>query len=462
MNLVIVGNGILGLMTAYTIIKRDPSIKIKIIGPDDHTGCASLAAAAMFNSFCEIDKGTLKNQKEKEKFLFNKEATSFWPALITQLQSESDIKLEYGFGTYLINNHATDELEDMNFDAIVAALKIYEESYEMVSPKEIPQLNSSAKGRASRAVFIKNEGWINPVILISAIKGILLSSGRVQFINDRCNRLNVQNDRLSSVELENTETKIEGDIYFLAPGAVFSEILKNSDLKMNIPRVFYGVGCSLLIRTNEGTLSNCIRTPNRGLACGIYAAPQDQHHTLIGASNFISPWPEDYARLTSISTILEAAIDQINVNFYRSQLVKVNVGWRPTSADTVPIIGATSISNLLVATGTKRDGLHCSPLIGNYIADKILDKKTVKIDMAMFKPERDLVRILSREEAIDTAVEHTINAAYQHGFVPSKNRILEDLNSFYRNELNGLHDKVGAVNWGIPPEMINMYKYGHI
>ena len=114
-------------------------------------------------------------------------------------------------------------------------------------------------------------------------------------------------------------------------------------------------------------------------------------------------------------------MEQINTDYYRSELVKVNVGWRPTSADTLPLLGKTSIPNLIVATGTKRDGLYCSPVISNYLADLILDNKS-NLDLSLFKPERKLVRIYTREEAIQITVRDSINVAYQHDFVPAKTR----------------------------------------
>jgi hypothetical protein len=153
-------------------------------------------------------------------------------------------------------------------------------------------------------------------------------------------------------------------------------------------------------------------------------------------------------------------MEQINVDYYRSQLVKVNVGWRPTSEDTLPLLGATSLPNLFVATGTKRDGLHCSPLIADCIADLVYEgRSSTQIDL--FSPEREPVRVLGREEAIEKSVSHMINAAYQHGFTPAKDRMIDEMRRHFREDLDRLHDQVGAVDWGIPPELINMYKYGH-
>jgi protoporphyrinogen oxidase len=40
MNVVIVGNGILGLTAAYKLIKKERNINITLIGPYDNKGCA--------------------------------------------------------------------------------------------------------------------------------------------------------------------------------------------------------------------------------------------------------------------------------------------------------------------------------------------------------------------------------------------------------------------------------------
>jgi hypothetical protein len=168
-----------------------------------------------------------------------------------------------------------------------------------------------------------------------------------------------------------------------------------------------------------------------------------------------------HARVTSVYTLLKSAMEQINEDYYRSDLTAVNVGWRPTSEDTLPMIGGTAIENLFVATATKRDGLHCSPLIAECIVDLICGSPS-RYDISLFKPDRSPVRTLGREEAISLFVRHSMNANYQHDFVPAKNRMVEQMEAMYRSEIERLHDKVGANDWGIPPEMIDMYRYGHI
>ena len=189
MEVVVIGNGILALTTAYRLRKLIPQSRITVVGPANHRGCASLAAAAMLNSFAEIDAGTLTNKIERRKFLFNKLSTPFWPSLFEEIEFESGIKLDFGFGTFVINNHAADALEDENFDAIVSALNEFRETYEVVSPNSIPHYKPAARLRAARAIYIEGEGWVNPRILFAALEKILAQDSRVSWVDRYCTSL---------------------------------------------------------------------------------------------------------------------------------------------------------------------------------------------------------------------------------------------------------------------------------
>jgi glycine/D-amino acid oxidase-like deaminating enzyme len=459
MKVIVIGNGILALSSAREIHKRNPDCEITIIGPQDRKGCASLAAAAMFNSFAEVDQNTLSNGAEARKFELNRRAAELWRGYLEQLREESGCRVDADFGTFVVNNHVSDSLEDRTFDAIVEALVTFEEPHELVSPHEIENYSPNSWARASRGVYIPNEGFANPDHLIGALDAILRRNPRVEFIDAKV--VSMRSDGTSVTgAVDSNEVVYTGDSYFLAPGATFSQIIELSCLPVSFPKIFFGVGCGVLLKTGELTLKNCIRTPNRGLACGVYCVPRNGDYSFVGASNLISPVGADSARATSVLSLIEAAIDQINRDFYRAEFVAVKVGWRPTSEDTMPLLGKV-LGNLVVATGTKRDGLHCSPLISKGVAKLIGGDASVS-EFEGFEPDRKPMRTLTREEAVEGAVSHKVNAAFQHGFRPSRDRMLESFTRQIRDDINSLHDRVGAHDWGIPPEMIEMYRYGHL
>ncbi|MGD9968701.1 MAG: NAD(P)/FAD-dependent oxidoreductase [Hyphomonadaceae bacterium] len=476
---VILGNGIVALSTAFRLAQQAKTEdRITIIGRPAREGSATLAAAAMLNSFAEIEAGGLESEIDLYRFELSHQATRMWPKFEEDIIRAGGSNLPskcaacqvftggcYDRGTYIVNNTAADDLDDENYDAIVEALVAFNEQHEHVSPRDIPNYKPEQRYRATRAVYIPNEGWLNPRIVIEKLDKVLGLYPQVEFINDHVAKLKAAQGKVTGAELSDGRV-IEGDAYLLATGASVSDILDASDIGVPMQRVFYGVGTSLEIKSPDHPHQKCVRTPNRGLACGIYSVPYFQgpgvpnDHILIGASNFISPWPYPYGRLTSVEGLTRAAMAELNANFYRADLVRVNVGWRPTSQDTYPLIGRTSLKNLVIATGTKRDGFHLAPLLSEQMAALMLGQK-VDERLEVFAPERKPLRTLTREQAVEKAARHQISAAYQHGYSPSRSRMPEAVIQMHRDALEKLHDQVGAKDWGIPPEMLDMYRYGH-
>lgn len=480
MHTVVVGNGILGLTIAFRLAKRaNRDDKISVVGKKSRPGSASLAAGAMLNSFAEIEKDSLDSELDLYRFELSHLAGRMWPKFESEIIDAAGSCLPKGCskcqgfsgggcvdtGTYVVNNTAADDLDDENFNAIQKALEDFDEPYRLIDPSDIPNYMPEQRSRATRALLIENEGWFNPRLMIEKLDAALERFPQVSFVDSNVDRIEGGAGGIKAVHLE-TGGRVFGDNFVLAAGSAVSSLVERSQLGIQVQRVFHGVGVSIEICSPEFPHTKCIRTPNRGLACGIYTVPyfidpdEPADHILIGASNFVSPEPVLHGRVSSVESILKAAMEQINTNFYRAELLRVNLGLRPTSLDTYPLIGKTSIDNLVIVTGTKRDGFHMSPLISEQVVSMIYGERLDK-RLDWFAPERTPIRAMSRKEAIEKAVRHQMSAAYQHGFSPSKSRMPEQIKKMYREDLERLHDQVGAYDWGIPPEMLDMYRYGH-
>src|SRR5437899_9055482 len=118
MHTVILGNGILAAAIAFRLTKRlAANDRIIIIGRRARPGSATLAAAAMLNSFAEVEVGSLKSELDRYRFELSRAAGRMWP----QFENEIADTIPGGgleLGTYVINNSAADDLDDENFDAI--------------------------------------------------------------------------------------------------------------------------------------------------------------------------------------------------------------------------------------------------------------------------------------------------------------------------------------------------------
>ena len=223
-------------------------------------------AVVMLNSYSEIEYNTFKSKYSKFHFKLSKD-TRLWPKFINSIKSLSNFddnqiknKCDIKYGTYIINNTVSDDLDDINYEAIRSQLIEDGEDFEDINPKDIQNYNPSQNSRSARSLFIPKEGWINPKVLINQIEKIFIDNNNCQLINDKLQHIIHKNNNIIGVKLRSGQV-MEADNYVLATGSNINDILINSSLDLNIQRVFQ-FGISIEINTRN-KIDKCIRTPNR-------------------------------------------------------------------------------------------------------------------------------------------------------------------------------------------------------
>ncbi len=461
-NILIVGNGILGYSTAFCLMEKNPELRIGIIGTPDKLGAASWAAGAMLASFAEIEKGSLSTEIEKYTFDLNRKAAKMWPAWVERINRYADVpyKLAINFGTYVLHNTRADELDDDNMAAIQTVLEQYHEPYEIADPAAIKGFSPATDSRSLKVLYIPNEGSIPSFKIRDAFENIFSKNKNIELIHSPAVKINVD-DQNKEIETANRNV-YKAPVVILAAGTKSQELIDQiPEIKNKIPRQVYGVGTAVILKqSSPGVIpEKVIRTANRGLACGVHIVPYNSERCYVGASNFISPVPEYHPRLTSLYALIQSAMEQIHRLHYKSQLEQILVGHRPTTVDTFPIIGETSIKGLWVVSGTKRIGLHMSPFYSEYVATRIIEDKDTFENK--FLPERKLFHTLTREQGILKAVKHLKSAAYQHELRLPKAGWEEMIDEMLRKKVEKIYDDCGIKDYGIPPELLEMYRYGH-
>jgi glycine oxidase len=416
MKTVIAGNGIVALTAAFRLAQRGG--EVAIIGPSARVGSATLAAAAMLNSFAELDEDALATDVDRLKFELSRTATVRWDALGADLGGLA--ALGHGAGTYVI--------DDGDVAPILAACVEYGEPHAIVDAREVP--GYAPVDGVERAVRLDREGWIDPRRVVAALERALAAAPNVTIIDGVVERLRSAGGTITGALLSSGRL-VTGTHYLVANGASVSRLLDASDLGIVVQRVVYGVGTSVEVSRAHRA---CLRTQNRG----VYLAPCGDDRTVIGATNDVSfvPEPGDPEAPARLVRAATAAFDRALAG---AEITRVNVGWRPISLDTYPLIGATSIANLAIASGTRRDGFHLAPLIAEHLA-ALLHGEPVDPRLAVFAPERAPLRTLTRGQAMAIALRTGVIELEQ----------LEDLER--------LHDDVGADTWGIPPELLPIYR----
>lgn len=461
-DVIIIGNGSVGCSIALNLLDKEKKIKIALVGPNEFTGSASLAAGAMLNIFGEVEYDTLDNKFGLAKIELLLKAKKMWPGLVSKInkQSNKKNKIKINKGTFILNNSSSDSLDDLNFKAIESSLIKFNQKYEMIDQKEkIKGYNPSERNRSLKTIYISNEDYLD--------NSNKLLRGYYDIFNKKINNITIFNSVALSIKNKN-KTKlvklknsiIEGKNIVISCGAYSQTLIEQLNLT-KIPKLFFGSGNALIAKSEKKINQiNVIRTPNRGMACGLHTVPYGDNHIYIGATNRISDKPQNHPIISGVMGLQKSLIKEINTDYSNLRLKKILVGHRPTTADTYPLLGPTSIEGIYIATGTKRDGLTMSPLIGLAITNLILFGKQNLIPK-FFYPERELILTMSIRQGIKKSVMHTLSAAYQHDLqfpdIDFKDRVTSDI----AKEISNTYKKC-KLKMGISPEILNMYKYGKI
>lgn len=452
----IIGNGVLGLSVAYALSKENPSLRLRIIGPETTLGCASLASGAMLNAFAEITSKTLQSKQGRAKFEMALAASKMWPKWLGEINDQLDARIDINQGTHVILNSQSGRLDTNNYLAIIKALNDYHEPYEMTEdPCSIPGMNPHSTYRPLHGIFIPSEGTIDSNAYMQALKRVLSKKKNIEFLNDTVVRIDVKRHKVSGIELKSGAVLQPGQIV-LANGASAQKLIDPiKELASKMPRLLYGVGCSVTLSQQvDNPVKQVIRTPNRAGACGLHVLPR-KGKLYVGATNMIYNAPEEKLRAGLSMFLLECAITQINGSLYGSKVEDWYMGYRPATLDTFPLIGKTSIEGLWILNGTYRDGFHQSPLLATHMARLLLGKKGL-FDPHLFAPERELISTMTRKEAIAEFIEHYVACMSEHGentpiFARSK-----DFEKTLQTRFEELYDDLGT-NIGFAPDILFMF-----
>ncbi|HEX7316149.1 MAG TPA: FAD-dependent oxidoreductase [Pyrinomonadaceae bacterium] len=411
-DIVIVGNGVVGLACAFALAERRSDLSVVVIGPKSRPGAASVAAGAMLGCYGEVTTHGLSTELGRERFALQLRAKTLWPGWLDSL-GERGHTLSLVRGTFVLVNALSGDIEDENFSTILRQLAADGVHHQQVDKCDVPGLRSTTDARAFRAVYVPDEDAINAVEYIGALERILTQTPGVVLLDDVATALRVGDDGSVSGVRIGAGIEINSERVLLAAGVGCQTLIEQcAPLAGRLPKIFAGVGSSIIAGQPPERISHVLRTPNRSFACGLHVVPRGER-IYIGATNTVSDAQETSPRLVDIQFLLDCVIPQISEPLHASAMFSTATGCRPVASDGFPLIGDTSVEGLFIATGTFRDGIQLSPLLAQHMADLLVGGHGLLDDV--FHPVRQPLWTLTIDEAVDLCARHYLSVFYENG-----------------------------------------------
>lgn len=372
----VIGNGSVGLMTAYELVKNFPDKRVALVGPKSQFGSASIAAGAMHAVFAEIESHFESNEGDQKQFELAQKSKKHWNKFF-DLFGKDALTAQ---NTLLYLKNLDNPFEIANYKV---ATKIANEHGVLrnATSKEISDYTNLSK--FEEVVVIEGEFAFCPLTVCCQLYDFLEKQQNCTVIDDFAKEIG------SNCVFLEQNGKIDAHTTIVANGAAAYDLLKD----YGCMPVYQGVGTAIIVDSKTIVYGKdyVVRTVNRGGAqCGLHLVPRADGTHYIGAGNYLAEYDDrNDHRMETVRYLTAIAEDDIlgEKNIYNMRGTLIH-GKRPRSFDGWPLFGRLQNNdNVIVATGWNRVGLSLSPLIASEIVTLIKDENDRSL--TGWDPDRD-------------------------------------------------------------------------
>ncbi|MFJ8650036.1 NAD(P)/FAD-dependent oxidoreductase [Streptomyces sp. NPDC093546] len=421
-DVVVVGNGALGLSVAVEVARQAPETRVTVVGPPQRPMAATPAAGAMLNCFGEVTRYTARHPAARARFALARRALDAWPDWMDMLVDTAGsagkaLRDSHVEGTFVLYGGRSGLVAGDNFQAMQNAAAAHGEPHELVDPATVEGLSPRCDARPMQVLHLEREGCVDARAALAALEEAARQLG-VRLVPGTVRELVTGASSVTGARLEDGSVLPAGTVV-LAAGAASSRLADTALPPGAVPPLLHGTGVSLLITrttTSPPGTRQVLRTPNRAATCGMHLVPLPQAgQYYIGATNLITTGPITGPELGSTHSLMRGVCEQFDQDLAFGRIQRLMAGSRPIPLDCFPLIGPCSVPGLVFATGTYRDGFHCSPVIARHIAATLTGASDPDPDLAPFAPERRPIQVLTPAEAVSDTIEHTVDTLGEQG-----------------------------------------------
>ncbi|MFJ2770173.1 glycine oxidase ThiO [Streptomyces sp. NPDC087300] len=355
-DVLVVGGGIIGLVTAWRAAQR--GLSTTVVDPEPGGGAAQVAAG-MLAAVTELHYG------EQTLLGLNLESARRYPDFAAELTEASGHDLGYrACGTLAVALDADDRAHLRELHALQRRSGL---ESEWLSGRECRRLEPMLAPSVRGGLRVDGDHQVDPRRLTAALVVACERAG-VVFHRDWAERLSVVRDRARGiVTADGTELAAEQTV--LAAGSLSGRLAGVPDDVLPPVRPVKGQVLRLTVpKAYAPFLSRTVRAVVRG--SHVYLVPRENGELVVGATSEELGW-DTTVTAGGVYELLRDAHELVP-GITELPLTETRAGLRPGSPDNAPMLGPTHLAGLLLATGHYRNGVLLTPLTGDVLAHALV------------------------------------------------------------------------------------------
>nr|WP_308377654.1 glycine oxidase ThiO [Streptomyces sp. ISL-98] len=370
-DVLVVGGGIIGLVTAWRAAQR--GLRIAVADPDPGGGAAQVAAG-MLAAVTELHYG------EETLLGLNLASAGRYPAFAAELEAASGQDIGYrACGTLAVALDSDDRAHLRELHALQSRSGL---ESEWLTGRECRRLEPMLAPGVRGGLRVDGDHQVDPRRLASALVTACERAG-VVFHRTWVDRLCVVRDRATGAVLADG-TEVSAGQVVLAAGSLSGRLagvpddvlppvrpVKGQVLRLSVPRAY------------APFLSRTVRAVVRG--SHVYLVPRENGELVVGATSEELGW-DTTVTAGGVYELLRDAHELVP-GLTELPLVETRAGLRPGSPDNAPLLGPTALAGLHLATGHYRNGVLLTPVTGDAMA-AVLATGELPEEARAFSPRR--------------------------------------------------------------------------
>ncbi|MEU0455745.1 MULTISPECIES: glycine oxidase ThiO [unclassified Streptomyces] len=351
-DVLVVGGGIIGLVTAWRAAQR--GFATAVADPEPGGGAAQVAAG-MLAAVTELHYG------EQTLLGLNLASARRYPDFAAELTELTGHDLGYRrCGTLAVALDADDRAHLRELHALQQQSGL---DSQWLSGRECRRLEPMLAPGVRGGLRVDGDHQIDPRRLAGALVAACERAG-VVFHHAWAERLTVAGDRATGVVTADG-TELGAGQVVLAGGSLSGRLAGVPEEVLPPVRPVKGQVVRLTMPERHGPfLSRTVRAVVRG--SHVYLVPRESGELVIGATSEELGW-DTTVTAGGVYELLRDAHELVP-GITELPLTETRAGLRPGSPDNAPLLGPTGLDGLLLATGHYRNGVLLTPVTGDALA----------------------------------------------------------------------------------------------
>ncbi|NEA74671.1 glycine oxidase ThiO [Streptomyces sp. SID13588] len=370
-DVLVVGGGIIGLVTAWRAAQR--GLRTAVADPAPGGGAAHVAAG-MLAAVTELQYG------EQTLLDLNLASARRYPSFAAELEDATGLGLGYRrCGTLAVALDADDRADLRELHAFQTSLGLRSE---WLSGRECRRLEPMLAPGVRGGLRVDGDHQVDPRRLAAAVLRAAELAG-VALHRSSVARIETVRDHATGAVLDDG-TVLAAEQTVLAAGSRSGGLPGIPEHAL--PPVRPVKGQILRLRIPPGYapfLSRTVRAVVRGGQ--VYLVPRENGELVVGATSEELGW-DTTVTAGGVYELLRDAHELVP-GLTELPLVETLAGLRPGSPDNAPLLGRSALPGLLLATGHHRNGVLLTPVTGDIMAE-LLTTGSVPESARPFSPAR--------------------------------------------------------------------------